>query len=277
MLSHGKGKYKKLMNMSVMTIILIILFLIACAFLGKRAFRSADIKGKLGERKVSRILTSLGSDYHVLNNVVLVTDRGTTQIDHIVISPFGVFVVETKNYKGEIYGDDKRNEWTQIVPSDVTYKNRKTYTYITKNHFYNPVKQVLMHLYEIKKNFKDIPHFPAIPIVVFVGKADISHVESSTHVIYVSSLASTIKSYREEILSGENVGLIVQRLSVRNASAAISNARHVANIKRNKAEVSEKIHEGICPKCGGQLVRRTGAYGSFLGCSNYPNCKFTTH
>jgi DNA topoisomerase I len=33
--------------------------------------------------------------------------------------------------------------------------------------------------------------------------------------------------------------------------------------------------EGKCPRCGGNLVEREGKFGKFLGCRNYPKCKFT--
>ena len=50
----------------------------------------------------------------------------------------------------------------------------------------------------------------------------------------------------------------------------MSNREHVANIK----ETQEDLQNGICPRCGGQLVERTGKYGEFFGCENYPKCKF---
>ena len=111
-------------------------------------------KGKRGEIRVHDILSHLSDEYHILNDVVLKTVRGTTQIDHIVVSKFGIFTIETKNYRGEIYGDDKRQQWTQIIVTNVSYSPKwyKTYTYVTKNQFYNPVKHTLGHTYVIKKH-----------------------------------------------------------------------------------------------------------------------------
>ncbi len=61
------------------------------------------IKGFLGEASVATMLSTLPKEeYRVLNNIMLKTERGTTQIDHIVLSLYGVFVIETKNYKGWI-------------------------------------------------------------------------------------------------------------------------------------------------------------------------------
>ena len=51
--------------------------------------------------------------------------------------------------------------------------------------------------------------------------------------------------------------------------------RHKRNIKIQKYKNLNLINQGICPRCGGQLVLRKGKFGSFYGCSNFPKCKFT--
>ena len=136
--------------------------------------------------RVSYVLSQLPEEYTVLNDLVFRTNKGTTQIDHIVVSQYGIFTIETKNYRGEIYGDDKRNEWTQIIVTDVTYAKKwwKTYTYVTKNHFYNPVKQSLGHVYRIKEVLSGYSNLKIVPIVVFAGDAVLTNVYSSHHVIY---------------------------------------------------------------------------------------------
>ena len=115
-------------------------------------YNSPRQKGKRGEKRVHDLLLALPEGYYVFDDVVLNTNRGTTQIDHIVVSKYGIFTIETKNYRGDIYGDDNRQEWTQIIVTEVRYRRKwyKTYTYVTKNHFYNPVKQSLGHIYIIK-------------------------------------------------------------------------------------------------------------------------------
>lgn len=50
---------------------------------------------------------------------------------------------------------------------------------------------------------------------------------------------------------------------------------HVSEIRQDTQERYIKIKNGICPRCGGTLIKRKGKYGSFLGCSNYPKCRFT--
>jgi len=109
--------------------------------------------------RIHDILMRLPDEYHVMDDVMLKTKNGTTQIDHIVVSKFGVFAIETKNYQGEIYGNDNIQEWKQIIVTKVTYPKKpwKTYTYVTKNQFYNPVKQAVGHMYRIKENLKEWP------------------------------------------------------------------------------------------------------------------------
>ena len=63
---------------------------------------SPDNVGKAGERRVARKLDWLPKEYTILNDIMLRTQYGTTQIDHVVVSPYGIFVIETKNYKGWI-------------------------------------------------------------------------------------------------------------------------------------------------------------------------------
>lgn len=74
------------------------------------------IKGFMGEKTVSAILSMLDKEKYMLINDVMVEYNGkTSQIDHVVISNYGVFVIETKNYKGWIYGDEYSQYWTQVI------------------------------------------------------------------------------------------------------------------------------------------------------------------
>ena len=264
--------------MNTFLLIVIVLLVVGLVAFG-RWYNSPSHKGKMGEARIHEQLVQLPDEYHVLEDVVLKTDRGTTQIDHIVVSKYGVFAIETKNYSGEIYGDDNRKEWTQIIVTEVRYRRKwyKTYTYVTKNQFYNPVKQSLIHTYEIKNHFTEWPHLRVTPIVVFAGSAILNNVKSKNHVIYDYDLLSTIKGYKTIYLSDTDVQKIVNRLAELNVRETVDNKTHVRNIKEAKKELNSKLSAGICPKCGGTLVERTGKYGRFYGCSNYPDCKFTTH
>lgn len=262
--------------MPLIAILILVSFVSLIVFLGR--YNSPKQKGKRGEERVSKILGQLPEEYIILDDLIFPTDRGTTQVDHVVVSRYGVFAIETKNYRGEIYGDDKRKEWTQIIITKVTYSRKwwKTYTYVTKNQFYNPVKQAYGHVYKIKDLLMGYTYLPVIPIVVFVGGADLSKVQSRNHVIYAGQLLPTILNYRSIFLNEGDVSKILYILQNSNVRHVVNDRTHVMNLKRAESELRQTIKSGICPKCGGQLIQRKGQYGTFYGCSNYPKCRFTT-
>lgn len=87
-----------------------------------------QISGVIGEQKVATILSLLNNaNYKVINNFVLNINGRTSQIDHLVISDFGIFVIETKNYKGWIMGSEHAEYWTQVL-------------YKRKEKLYNPIR-----------------------------------------------------------------------------------------------------------------------------------------
>ena len=262
--------------MQLMTSLIIIFFIALFVYLAW--YNSARQKGKRGEMRVFSILSQLPDEYTILNDLVFRTDKGTTQIDHVVVSKYGVFTIETKNYRGEIYGDDKRQEWTQLIVTEVTYAKKwwKTYTYVTKNHFYNPVKQSLGHAFRIKELLTEFPYVKIVPIVVFTGDAMLGNVESKHHVIYEENLLEVINEYKTTYLTDNDVQRVVSILIGNNVRETVNNRQHVKNLRMAARQVNATINSGICPKCGGHLVLRNGKYGTFYGCSNYPKCRFTT-
>ena len=92
------------------------------------------LKGKFGEFAVSiHAKKYLTEDYILLNNCTLPDEQcGTTQIDHILLSPYGIFIIETKNYKGWIFGGERQKMWTQKI-----FKN--------SYKFQNPLHQNYKH------------------------------------------------------------------------------------------------------------------------------------
>lgn len=95
--------------------------------------------GDYGEKLVSNSLSCLSSnDFKLYNNVLIKTKTGTTQIDHILVSTRGIFVIETKAHKGKIYGDASSKYWTQCLFG----KNRV----VNKYKFYSPYRQNRGHL-----------------------------------------------------------------------------------------------------------------------------------
>ena len=260
------------------SVIIIVAALVVAFFIRKAIRNTPEHKGKEGELHVHNILAQLPEDYTILDDVMLKIGSGTTQIDHVVVSRYGVFAIETKNYRGDIYGNDDRMQWTQLIVTDVNYMKKwyKTYTYVTKNRFYNPVKQSVSHANVIKRTLSAWPNLKVVPIVVFAGSAVLQNVTTQHHVVYDDQLMATIRSYSCPCLSDADVAQVVSRLTQQNVRDQVDDRTHISNVYAAKCKKDSKIASGICPQCGGALVLRHSRYGNFYGCSNYPRCRFKT-
>ncbi len=216
-----------------------------------------NIQGKIGEWKVKRKLHPLifgKVEHRYIGNLILIDDHGKShQIDHVEIRHNGIFCIETKNYSGWIFGDESSSNWTQVI-------------YQEKHKFLNPLKQNKSHIYQINQVLKN--RFKVNSLVVMVqNNADRIDVPN---VINLKKLKKYLKRYNDGTnLTTEQMDYIYFELI--NAHSHMSNRQHVKNIKQTQKD----INHGICPRCGGRLVERVNKNGqTFIGCSNYPNCRF---
>lgn len=214
----------------------------------------------IGEKSISSILYLLDkSKYSVINNIVLKKDTKTSQIDHVVISDFGIFVIETKNYKGWIVGNEKSEHWTQVL-------------FKRKQMFYNPIKQNLGHINVLKTYLSKYPSINYIPIVVFLSKSDIK-VKTTYTIINSHQLIQTIKKFNEINLDQKEKEDIYKIINEANLVDTYDKTEHIKSINKLVQKRKSDIQNNKCPECGEKLVLRNGKYGKFLGCTNYPRCK----
>lgn len=96
----------------------------------------AEKKGDVGEQIVKvAVLSKLdAAQYRHFSNLIIPAPNGTTQIDNIVVSPFGVFVIEAKYFQGWIFGGAKQEKWTH------------TLSRFEKYAFPNPIRQNYGHI-----------------------------------------------------------------------------------------------------------------------------------
>lgn len=251
------------------SIIIICIFVLLVAF--KIWMSSPKNIGKFGEKRVARKLDWLSKEYITLNDILLLTSYGTTQIDHIVVSPYGIFVIETKNYKGWIFGHENSEEWKQSLLG-----KKRFWGWSSEQHkLRNPIRQNAAHARAVKAILKEVGDFPIIPIVVFADSAKLNITTPNHIVINWCNLRSAIMSYRTQCISQEDIQRIVSKISSANITTEGSRESHIRNVQTVQQNRDMAIANGKCPKCGGNLVERKGRYGSFLGCSNYPRCRFT--
>ncbi len=224
-------------------------------------FKSPNIKGSIGERKVSKALNTLdNNEYKVINNVMIRTDRGTTQIDHVVISVYGVFVIETKNYRGLIFGNEYDDNWKQVI-------------YKRSERFRNPIKQNYGHVAALKERLNLDKDLLIISIIAFTNRASLK-VNTKTPVIYDNNVVSYIRSYNNKLISEDDVKRIYYDLLMSNIDSKDTRKEHVHSIRKNLRERENNINNNICPRCGKALVKRQGKHGEFIGCSGFPKCRF---
>ena len=244
--------------------ILIVLFIF---FFGLKYYvksRSPEYKGFVGESIVSTYLMKLPeNEYKIINNVYLRVKNNSVQIDHLIISIYGIFVIETKNYSGWIFGSDNNNYWTQVI-----YRN--------KYKFKNPVKQNLSHINVLKYILSEYKLLKYFSIIVFTGSVEFKSINSLTPVIYESQLFNYIlRSNEEQIINYEQMNKIISKIHDHIINDEDIEQKHIQNVYNKKYENIQKINEMTCPKCNGTLLIRDGIYGKFYGCSNYPKCRFT--
>lgn len=225
---------------------------------------SAWCRGHLGELRI-RLSARWHLDkqtYRSMHNVTLNTIDGTTQIDHVFISPYGIFVVETKNISGWIFGSEKQPQWTQKL-------------YQTTFKFQNPLRQNYKHLKALEAALGVVPeHLHSI--IVFVGASSFK-TEMPANVIEGSGFIRYIKSFRQPVFTVTEVDALVQKLRTGRLAPSLATQRaHVQNLKRRNDPTAERK----CPKCGSALLIRTVKSGpnagqQFWGCSAYPRCRVT--
>jgi len=236
---------------SIGFIIVFVLLIILTFFL-----KSPKTKGAIGELRVK---LNLGGDIpnekYVINDLLLLHEGKSHQIDHLIISKTGIFVIETKNYSGLIYGDDKHIEWTQVL----NYGK-------TKNKFYNPILQNKSKIYALSKIIGRKDCF--ISIIVFPKATIMTYFNE--RVGSISDMKKWIKQERVEIFTSLEVEKNYKTLIDYKNNPQLTNKEHIGNIYK----LQQNIENNICPRCGKILVLREGKYGSFYGCNGYPYCKF---
>lgn len=226
-------------------------------------FKSPWFKGYIGEVIVNFTINIRldKDDYHLIKNVTLPTEDGTTQIDHILVSSKGIFVLETKNMKGWIFGSEKQRQWTQ-----------KVFKHTSK--FQNPLHQNYKHTKTLSSCL-DIPDSKIFSVIVFVGDSEFK-TEMPENVTYAGGFIRYINSKQETILSATEIRLAIQKIETGRLKPSIKthreHAQHVKDIKVQKAFGKS------CPKCGSTMVHRVSKKGAnagnkFWGCSQFPKCR----
>ncbi len=201
----------------------LILFVILAAILNSPWF-----KGITGEFivNISAKLMLDKNEYHLIKNVTLPIENGTTQIDHIIVSAYGVFVVETKNIKGWIFGSANQPMWTQKI-----YKH--------SDKFQNPLHQNYKHVKTLEQ-LLGLKDEQIHSLVVFVGDSTFK-TTMPENVTYGFGYIRYIKSKMRRVLSASEVTEIINKIETGRLSPSFkTHQEHVAHVQKIMNEKQRK-------------------------------------
>ena len=231
--------------------------LILIAFL-----KSSWFKGIMGEAlvKLAAKLRLSRKTYQPIHNVTLPTPDGSTQIDHVFVSRFGIFVIETKNMKGWIFGGETQRQWTQKI-------FKKSFK------FQNPLHQNYKHVKALEAAL-DVPAERIHSVVVFAGDCTLKS-PMPPNVVRGLGFVRYIQSFRDIVFSEAEVKSLVEQIeSGRFEPSRQTHREHVQRLKQR----SDPNTARRCPACGNDMILRVARKGSnagkrFWGCVNYPSCR----
>lgn len=250
---------------------------------------------KLTERKLN-LINLFGRKGKTLKNIYIPKDNGeTSEIDLVYITQKGIFVIESKNYSGWIFGDAYSQYWTSSLPNG------------EKNRFYSPLKQNRTHikwLASYMANYSSIS-IPMFSIIVFSDRCELKKVPADSPEAIICKRESLYWRIRKiwgvlpDILSDTDIEVTYNILSNLTDVTEAQKQTHIDNINKNinkghsysqqQANLSQPNNDNLpitpqgtvpcCPKCGSPLVLRTAKKGNnagnqFYGCSNFPKCRY---
>ena len=200
----------------------------------------------------------------------------TTEIDVLMLCKEGIFVFESKNYSGWIFGSEAQYKWTQVLPQG---RGRSK-----KEYFYNPIHQNDTHIRWLKV-FLNTP-FPIHSMIVFSERCtlkDISVNRSDVRVFNRYDIETEVQARCREVLPEQYINnadlqCLYEQLYPFTQVSDKAKQKHIEDFQTPQ-KTEDKLQEPRCPKCGGKLVKRTAKRGAnsgntFYGCENFPKCRY---
>ncbi len=251
-------------------------------------YRSVQFnKGRLGEFYIYKYLKSLAGYKRYLFNLYIPKNNGeTTELDVVLLHESGIYVFESKNYSGWIFGTESQQYWTQTLPVGRGGSQ--------KNQFYNPILQNKGHLKWIQIFLED-QTLPFYSYIVFSDRCTLKNITLTSAKHYVINRYNLLSAVQQNIaktgiqLSPEKIDNLFEKLYPFTQIEEAEKMAHITNIQQNtqrsfsqpisNTKVTSNIERIICPRCGEKLVVRIARKGEhqgkkFLGCSNYPKCRY---
>ena len=218
--------------------------------------------GDFGEELTNSYLhKTLNGNYKIVRNVCIPIGNKVTELDIVLLHEKGIFVIESKNYGGWIFGDEKSEKWCQTFPNGNKY------------FFYNPVKQNNTHCCALSKAI-NITEEKIKSYIVFSNRCSLKKVPKNDYKFTVCKRNELPIILNAELEDRKNM---YNSNSLETIYNTLDYFTKEDQQKEHERQVKNFKEGNICPKCGRKLLVRKGAYNGddFIGCSGYPNCKFS--
>lgn len=183
----------------------------------------SEKKGAVGEQIIKvLVLNQLDNKiYRHFHNLIIPSGKYTTQIDNIIVSPFGIFVVEAKYFAGWIYGQSYQQNWTH------------TLSRYSKFSFQNPLRQNHKHIKALCALLR-LPESQFHSVVAFTHRDCQFKTKLPNNVCLVNHFIPYIQSFDQEILSNEKIQQACSILSQENWQATPE--KLAAHVKQFQSE-----------------------------------------
>ena len=261
-------------------------------------FRTLVDAGRHGEYLTYRHLRRHEKDggKFLFNIYIPKGENGTTEIDVLLISRKGLFVFESKNYSGWIFGSEDKPKWYQTLPQGKGKSHKEA--------FYNPIMQNRTHIKHLKVLLGET--IPMHSIITFSDRCTLKKVDVISPDVFVinrnkvGNIVNLIWGRSHDALTPEQIQAIYDQLYPYSQVDAATKEKHIADIAQTvRPEAPKPVEPAApvpeeqvpvaasepaetplrCPRCGSELVLRTAKKGNnagnqFYGCNNFPKCRY---
>jgi hypothetical protein len=249
----------------VFLIVPLLMFIAIVYWIVKAIAHAIEPAGSRGERLIhNELLTMFAPECIFRNLYIPKADGKLTEIDLVAVSTKGIFVFESKNYSGWIFGSENKSDWIQSFP------NRK------RVKFFNPVIQNNVHIKVLRHNLQAYPGLLYASLIVFSDHCELKSINVSTPGIYVfhryqlSYMVNYILDALPDCISEAERDVIIAKLSEYQQTEEDVKAQHIVEVTDTRLR---------CPFCEAVLIQRTRGWdgAKFYGCANFPQCKYTSN
>lgn len=215
-------------------------------------------KGELGEYKIEVQLAQLPSAFKVVSNLLFTTEQGFEQIDHLVVSPYGLFILEAKNLAGLIVGEEDDENWHQAI------------TWRVKS-FTNPLYENQSHIQALKKQVNFEENWPIYSYVTFSRRGELKVI--SGFVFYDTDILPALlkRAEQAEVLNGKEIEKLINEIDKINILDTNIRNEYAARERRQRLRQRPQYGDIRCTVCRKPVSERAARY-----CLRYPD-KFNYH